>query len=342
RNGLGNGLTPEISIGYYINQTSEYYDYGPEGHSQYTTSHISADLRLRYYPLNTSYWAPYAFAGVGALMYDVQDVPYNWDPNKDAPEDELSGTTVFFPIGVGITHFFSKRWGLDFNFGLQTSLTDNLNPIYDNINDGSWNGKLSVLFKLLEFAKDSDGDGLSDEEEAFFGTNPNNPDTDSDGLLDGEEVKEYNTDPKNKDSDGGGVMDGIEVQNGANPLDPDNDIQSIAPGGNLILRNMEFATGKADITEKSELILGIALKALQAASDMEVEIVGHTDDIGKPEDNLILSADRAESVKAWLVNKGIAATRLSTRGAGQNDPIVPNTSDANRQKNRRIEFIRTK
>jgi len=48
---------------------------------------------------------------------------------------------------------------------------------------------------------DSDGDGLSDEDEAKLGTDPNNPDTEGDGLFDGEEVKEYKTDPLDKDTD---------------------------------------------------------------------------------------------------------------------------------------------
>ncbi|HRQ38436.1 MAG TPA: protein kinase [Chloroflexota bacterium] len=98
---------------------------------------------------------------------------------------------------------------------------------------------------------DSDGDGLSDAEEALIGTDPFNPDTDLDGLRDGEEVKIYGTnplerdtdgdllsdgdevrihrtDPKNPDTDQGGVRDGVEVDRGTNPLDPADDFPATA------------------------------------------------------------------------------------------------------------------
>ncbi len=64
---------------------------------------------------------------------------------------------------------------------------------------------------------DSDGDGLTDAEEAQLGTNPQSADTDQDGLSDDEEVKVWHTDPKNPDTDGDGYLDGQEVRGGFNP-----------------------------------------------------------------------------------------------------------------------------
>jgi hypothetical protein len=66
--------------------------------------------------------------------------------------------------------------------------------------------------------KDSDDDGLTDEEEASLGTNPNAVDSDNDGLFDREEVKVYGTDPLRADTDGDGYSDGVEVKGGFNPL----------------------------------------------------------------------------------------------------------------------------
>lgn len=66
---------------------------------------------------------------------------------------------------------------------------------------------------------DTDGDGLTDEEELTLGISINNSDTDGDGLFDFEEVKIYGTDPLNSDSDGDGYLDGEEVKAGYNPLD---------------------------------------------------------------------------------------------------------------------------
>ncbi len=67
---------------------------------------------------------------------------------------------------------------------------------------------------------DSDADGLTDSQESRLGTNPNQPDTDKDGLLDGEEVNIYQTDPLNPDTDHDGFSDGEEVRAGYNPRGP--------------------------------------------------------------------------------------------------------------------------
>ncbi len=80
-------------------------------------------------------------------------------------------------------------------------------------------------------ALDSDGDGLSNAEEAQLGTNPNLIDTDNDGLTDFEEVKIYHTDPLKKDTDGDGLTDFEEVKiYHTNPLNPDTDGDGYSDG----------------------------------------------------------------------------------------------------------------
>ncbi|WP_372781048.1 thrombospondin type 3 repeat-containing protein [Litorivivens sp.] len=78
---------------------------------------------------------------------------------------------------------------------------------------------------------DSDGDGLSDADEAAFGTDPNQTDTDADGRSDGEEVTvEPKTNPADSDSDDDGVNDGDEITNGTNPNNPDSDGDGLSDG----------------------------------------------------------------------------------------------------------------
>lgn len=330
--GLMENLTPEFAVSYFTNSSNEGV------YSGYESSYIPIELRLRYSFLESSF-RPYVFAGLGITLYD--NTSNNQEPGPDA-EAELSGTTLSIPIGVGFTYDLTDKLGLDFNFYPNLTLTDNLNADWDDINDANWVARIGLHYKVATFEKDSDGDGLSDRYEKEIGTDPLNPDTDGDGLTDGEEVLKYKTDPLNPDTDGGGIMDGVEVKFGNDPLDADDDILSVPVGGKLILRGIEFETSKDVITKKSDRILGFALRALQSRPEMELLIVGHTDNTGSRDFNMELSQKRADAVKAWLVNKGIDAARLTTTGKGPDEPIVPNTTPENLQKNRRVEFIRNK
>ena len=92
---------------------------------------------------------------------------------------------------------------------------------------------------LTEDRTDSDGDGLTDVEEARLGTDPKLPDSDDDGLSDAKEVQELGTDPTKRDSDGDGMDDGMEHEaTGRDPLKPDGVLQ---PG----FENIHEIDGKA-------------------------------------------------------------------------------------------------
>ncbi len=76
----------------------------------------------------------------------------------------------------------------------------------------------------------------------------------------------------------------------------------------------------------------------QEFPDLKVEIVGHADEVGSREYNVSLSQRRADSVKAWLVKKGVPSDRIETRGVGPDEPLDTSGTEAGRAKNRRIEF----
>ncbi len=332
-NGIMRGLSPELNFAYYTNGTADDATF-----SEYSTTYIAPELRLRYeIALPNPYWEPYVYTGIGVTMFTVDEVPEN-----KTPEAETEGTLPHIPVGAGITYWLNNDLGLDANISYNYGTTDDYNPVHDDLIDANWNVRVGVQYTIADFALDSDGDGLSDEEEARLGTDPNNPDTDGDGLLDGEEVYEYETDPTKADTDGGGIPDGVEVRNGADPLDYADDIVSVPVGSNIIVRNLEFETGKAQISDRSERILNGLLKAMRAAPQKEFLIIGHTDDVGERDNNMILSRDRAEAVKNWLIGQGIDAGRLETEGKGPDQPLVPNTDAESRQTNRRVEFQRTK
>jgi outer membrane protein OmpA-like peptidoglycan-associated protein len=105
-----------------------------------------------------------------------------------------------------------------------------------------------------------------------------------------------------------------------------------------VIAGIEFDTGKATIRPVSRPTLDEAAGVLVEYPGLKVTVSGHTDDVGDKAKNIELSKARADSVKEYLVGKGVAAERIETRGAGPNEPIADNKTLAGRQKNRRIEF----
>ena len=207
----------------------------------------------------------------------------------------------------------------------------------DKLNDGAE----VMTYHTDVLVVDTDGDTLSDGDEVqIHKTDPLKPDTDGEGLLDGEEVNMYRTDPLNPDTDGGTVSDLIEVNRGTNPLNPEDDVVKIdAP---IVLEGITFETGKSDITPESAVVLQGALSTLEVYSDIIVEIAGYTDDVGSASSNQVLSQKRADSVRFWLISKGIQSDRIIAKGYGEDFPRVPNDSPEHRRMNRRIEFKRIK
>jgi outer membrane protein OmpA-like peptidoglycan-associated protein len=110
-------------------------------------------------------------------------------------------------------------------------------------------------------------------------------------------------------------------------------------GKKVVLRGINFEFNKATLTSDSEWILAMAYNALIANPDVQIEISGHTDNVGSDAYNQTLSLKRAQSVKNWLVKKGIASNRMKTVGKGENEPMASNETEEGRAENRRIEFF---
>ena len=109
------------------------------------------------------------------------------------------------------------------------------------------------------------------------------------------------------------------------------------PPKTFILDNVEFDFGKATLRPESYKALDELVDYLHRKSDDKIEIGGHTDNIGSEVKNKILSLERAKSIVAYLVAKGIDPARLTAKGYGSMEPIEENKTEAGRQKNRRSE-----
>jgi OOP family OmpA-OmpF porin len=106
----------------------------------------------------------------------------------------------------------------------------------------------------------------------------------------------------------------------------------------LLMKGIEFSTASDKITPAGAAVLDEAAKALAENAEANIEISGHTDNVGAAKMNQDLSQRRAASVRKYLTGKGIAAARMTPKGYGPTQPIADNSTDEGKARNRRIEF----
>lgn len=218
--------------------------------------------------------------------------------------------------------------------------TDNGCPVYDSDSDGILNN----VDKCPDKAEDPDGfeddDGCPD------------PDNDGDGVVDEKDscpAKAEDTDGfedgdgcPDLDNDGDGVLDAEDKCPGVRGLPDNNGCPKTKEikRGKLVLSGVTFQPGKAVLTANSYTILDQVYESLAEWSEVKLEIQGHTDNLGSNMANLKLSQRRADAVKMYLVQKGIAENRLKSVGYGEEFPIADNHTAIGREKNRRVELRR--
>lgn len=112
----------------------------------------------------------------------------------------------------------------------------------------------------------------------------------------------------------------------------------VASGTPLRINNLFFDYDKSSLRQESYPELKRMAGIISNHPGLKIEIMGHTDDAGPDDYNLTLSESRAKSVMDYLISKGVDAAALQAKGYGETKPMLPNTSDKNRQMNRRVEF----
>lgn len=202
---------------------------------------------------------------------------------------------------------------------------------------------------------DTDKDGIADKDDKCpneFGMAKYQgcpiPDTDKDGINDENDkcpdvfgLARYDGCPI-PDTDGDGVNDeedkcknvaGIAVNAGCPEIK-----QEVIQKVSYAAKNIFFNTGSSQLLKKSFKPLDEVVTIMNENPTLLLDVEGHTDNTGTPEKNQTLSESRAESVKSYLVSKGIDASRLISAGYGQDRPIADNKTVAGRTQNRRSEL----
>ncbi|MCG6892266.1 MAG: OmpA family protein [Desulfobacteraceae bacterium] len=100
-----------------------------------------------------------------------------------------------------------------------------------------------------------------------------------------------------------------------------------------------FEEGSTEVRETSRPKLEALFREVAARQAVEVQVTGHTDRVGKETDNDRLSAERAEAIKAMLVQKGLRAQFIRAVGRGEREPLVTTEDDVKEPRNRRVEII---
>ena len=207
--------------------------------------------------------------------------------------------------------------------------------------------------KKFNGCPDTDGDGIPDKDDAcpeVAGPKEFNgcPDTDGDGIPDKDDKCPDVAGPAENggcpwpDTDGDGVLDKDDLcpevagpaSNKGCPEPNDDDQKRL----NQYAKTILFDTGKATIKFESAEILNQIINVLKKFPNSRFRIEGHTDSTGKKAKNIELSQNRADAVKIYLIQGGIASERLESKGYGPEKPIASNKNKKGRALNRRVEI----
>ncbi len=115
-------------------------------------------------------------------------------------------------------------------------------------------------------------------------------------------------------------------------------LEPIASNASVVLKNIFFEVNKYELNPESQTELDNLVRLLNENPTMEIEISGHTDNVGKPSDNMVLSNNRAKAVVNFLISKKINPARLVAKGFGETKPLADNKTEAGRLQNRRTEM----
>ncbi|HEY6194594.1 MAG TPA: OmpA family protein [Candidatus Eisenbacteria bacterium] len=357
------------------NQLGALYLSGGFGYNRYKSDKVKDDVH--YGVLEGAVgWKKWFNSGVGLRLEarNLLNMPNKKFTNADKSDQQYWGGIVF---GWGGKPKDTDGDGVPDNKdkcpGTPKGATVNLTGCpMDSDGDGVWDGldqcpntPKGATVDAKGCPTDSDGDGVWDgidqcsdtPKGATVDTKGCPMDSDGDGVLDGLDQcantpKGATVDTKGcpMDTDGDGVPDGLDkcpdtaaglkVDASGCPIEVKEKETELLDTGMIRLQNVNFDTGKAILLPESYAALDEVGAILLKWPQLLIEIGGHTDSRGTAIKNQVLSENRAQAVKDYLVDKfpALVAGQLSVKGYGFSRPIARNTTALNMAKNRRVEF----
>ena len=266
-----------------------------------TTNLISGDLDLQYYLVPCEPVSPYIFAGAGGNYKNITN-SQTGSPHKFGNQ---------FNVGAGVEFKVFPSWSLVTEFGYHVT---NNSELEGTVVPNELNGRDSYLTISA---------GLN----FVFGK----------GDLSKQCEPCQVEAPVAKDMTDYNKIETMIIKHLPKESIVDRYIMSIS-NDRLVLVGVNFAFDKSDLLPESYQVLDKAVILLSDKPEVKVEIEGYTDYIGTGIYNQELSVERAETVKTYLISKGIGSDRLSTVGYGKNNPVEDNATEEGRAMNRRIVF----
>jgi OOP family OmpA-OmpF porin len=339
-------------------KTEVQYDVNLSGVFNFAT----VDFLKRQNSANFYATAGYGVIGYNPVVYQTYDVAAGSVDNGDITE-------AYIPIGLGVKVKLSERVALDLGYEMKFIDSDNfdgvnangnsndkfsythagieislgskskpdlnwVNPValmYDELKDPTLRqevealkGRVTNLEQAVEdLKKDSDGDGVADHLDKC-------PNTPAGAKVDGSGCE--------LDTDGDGVPDWKDkcpTEAGTAEL---NGCPEISNATMKDVDNIQFEFNSSVLATSSYATLDKISASLRADAALRLQLDGHASEEGTEAYNLQLSLDRANAVKTYLVNSGVDAKSIITKGYGESRPIASNATEAGRLANRRVEF----
>lgn len=273
-----------------------------------STNVLTGDLDVLYYLIPCEKISPYLFAGAGAGLRTL---------NNNATALDKNETALAFNMGGGVEWSISSNWKILTEYGYHMMFNSELDgaivpaPAEINGRDSYMTLNIGLLYYFDKGAPSKKCEPCPQ------GMTMEMKDVDYNRIED--MIKKHI--PKE-------VIKEVVVDRYIRAISDDR----------LVLVGVNFAFDKSDLLPESYPVLDNAVKLLNDKPNVNVEIEGYTDYIDTEAYNQKLSEERAQTVKNYLVSKGIAENRLTTIGFGKSNPIADNRTEEGRAMNRRIVF----